>query len=296
MNIVVLSRNPSLYSTQSIVNAARARNHYVRVIDHMYCDMIIDNRGLEIHYNNQKLENIHAVIPRIGTSATNYGAAVIRQFESMGIFTTLGSEPLLKSRDKLSCLQILAAHGIKVPRSGIGNNYYTQSALLDLVGRNPHVLKLINGTHGLGVILSQQKSNAESILEAFHRSDQMLMIQQFIKESAGMDIRAFIVDGVIVGAMKRVAAAGDFRSNLHRGAIGEKIVLSEIESTIARRAAEIMGLKIAGVDMLISNSGPMVLEVNASPGLEGIEGVTKIDIASKIIEFVENNVMGIHNE
>lgn len=296
MNIVVLSRNPSLYSTQSIVNAARARNHYVRVIDHMYCDMIIDSNGLEIYYNNQKLENIHAVIPRIGTSATNYGAAVIRQFESMGIFTTLGSEPLLKSRDKLSCLQILAAQGIKVPRSGIGNNYYTQSALLDLVGQNPHVLKLINGTHGLGVILSQQKSNAESILEAFHRSDQMLMIQQFIKESAGMDIRAFIVDGVVVGAMKRVAVLGDFRSNLHRGAVGQKITLSEIESTTARRAAEIMGLKIAGVDMLISNSGPIVLEVNASPGLEGIESVTKVDIASKIIEFVENKVMGIHNE
>lgn len=296
MNIVVLSRNPSLYSTQSIVNAARARNHYVRVIDHMYCDMIIDSNGLEIYYNNQKLENIHAVIPRIGTSATNYGAAVIRQFESMGIFTTLGSEALLKSRDKLSCLQILAAQGIKVPRSGIGNNYYTQSALLDLVGQNPHVLKLINGTHGLGVILSQQKSNAESILEAFHRSDQMLMIQQFIKESAGMDIRAFIVDGVVVGAMKRVAVLGDFRSNLHRGAVGQKITLSEIESTTAIRAAEIMGLKIAGVDMLISNSGPIVLEVNASPGLEGIESVTKVDIASKIIEFVENKVMGIHNE
>ena len=291
MNIVVLSRNPALYSTQSIVNAARARNHYVRVIDHMYCDLIVDNRGLEIHYNNQKLDNIHAIIPRIGTSATNYGAAVIRQFEAMGIFTTLASDPLLRSRDKLSCLQILAANGIKVPRSGIGNNYYTQSSLLDLVGKNPHVLKLINGTHGLGVILSQQKSNAESILEAFHRSDQMLMIQQFIKESAGMDIRAFIVDGVIVGAMKRVAAEGDFRSNLHRGAVGEKILLSDEEKATALKAAEIMGLHVAGVDMLISHSGPMVLEVNASPGLEGIESVTEVDIAGKIIEFIENKAV-----
>ena len=291
MNILILSRNPSLYSTQSIVDAARRRHHYVRVVDHMNCDLVIEEGKMAIYYHQQKLENIHAVIPRIGTTATSFGAAVIRQFESQGIFTTMGSEPLLRARDKLSCLQILAANGIRVPKTIVGNNFYSFQSQLELMGDPPYILKLANGTQGLGVMLSESKSNAESILEAFFKSEEQLLLQAFIAEAKGGDIRAFVVDGKIVGAMKRQAKAGEFRSNLHRGASAYSIDLTPEQSDTAIRAAELMGLKIAGVDMLLSNQGPMILEVNASPGLEGIEGATNIDIAGSIIQYVEKSVL-----
>lgn len=291
MNIVVLSRNPSLYSTQAIVDAGRKKHHYVRVLDHMFCDLLIEKDKLEIYYNFQKLENVHAVIPRIGTTATSFGSSVIRQFEAMGIFTTLKAEALLKARNKLTCMQLLSGAGLGVARTGITNNLYTLPFIIDKVSTAPYIVKLATGTQGLGVILSESKSNAESIVEAFQKTEEKVLIQQFIEEARGSDIRVFVIDGKIVGAMKRQAKNGEFRSNLHRGAQSENVVLTSEEEEVALKATEVMGLHIAGVDMLRSHAGPLILEVNASPGLEGIEGTTQIDIAGKIIEFIERKVI-----
>ncbi|HMT53950.1 MAG: RimK family alpha-L-glutamate ligase [Saprospiraceae bacterium] len=289
MNIIILSRNAALYSTQSLVEAARRRNHYVRVIDHMMCDLVIESGKSKILFNNQQIQNIDAVIPRIGSTATTYGAAVIRQFESQGVFSTLHAEPLLKARDKLSCLQILGSHGIGVPKTIYVSNQYTMPFLLEEMEPYPIIIKLVSGTQGMGVILAENKSNAESILEAFYATREKVIMQKFIREAKGADIRAFVVDGEIVGAMKRQAKPGDFRSNLHRGGTSELITLTSQEEETALKSVEILGLKIAGVDMLKTNSGPVVLEVNASPGLEGIEGTTGVDIAGKIISFIEKN-------
>ena len=289
MNIAILSRNPALYSTQSLVNAARKRNHYVRVFDHMQCDLVIEENNPCIYYHGQRIKNIQAVIPRIGNSATAFGASVIRQFHLMKIFSTLKADPLLKARDKISCMQILAANGIAVPKSTISNNIMTINQMIDEVGPLPVVIKLVNGTHGLGVMLAEQKKMAESIVEAFHKTKQKVFLQQFVAEAKGADIRVFVVNNEVVGAMKRQAAEGEFRSNLHRGATSEVIQLTEEEMKVARKAARVMGLYVAGVDMLQTSRGPMVLEVNASPGLEGIETTTGHDIAGKIIKYVEKN-------
>ncbi|MBC7884862.1 MAG: RimK family alpha-L-glutamate ligase [Saprospiraceae bacterium] len=289
MNIIILSRNPSLYSTQSLVDAARRRNHYVRVIDHMSCDLIIDSGRSKVLYNNQPIERIDAIIPRIGSTATTYGAAVIRQFESQGIFSTLHAEPLLKARDKLSCLQILGSNGVGVPKTVYCSSLFTIPFLLEQMEPYPIIIKLVTGTQGMGVILAENKSNAESILEAFHSTKEKVIMQKFIKEAKGADIRAFVVNGEVVGAMKRQARPGDFRSNLHRGGTAEIIKLSKSEEETALRSVEILGLSVAGVDMLKTHQGPVVLEVNASPGLEGIEGTTGMDIAGKIITFIEEN-------
>ncbi len=290
MNIVVLSRNSSLYSTQAIVEAGKKRGHYVRVLDHMLCDLVIEYNDPQIYYNFQKLENIHAVVPRVGSSATSYGSTVIRQFEGMNVFTTLNAEPLLQARNKLTCMQMLIKAGINVPKTAISNNMYTVSSMIDKIGNSPHIIKLATGTQGLGVILSESKTNAESIIEAFQRTDEKVMIQKFIAESKGSDVRAFVIDGQVVGVMKRQAKPGEFRSNIHRGASSIVIKLTSQEEEIAIKATEVMGLKIAGVDMLQSAEGPMILEVNASPGLEGIEATTQIDIAKKMIEFIERKV------
>jgi ribosomal protein S6--L-glutamate ligase len=257
----------------------------------MFCDLLIEKDKLEIYYNFQKLENVHAVIPRIGTTATSFGSSVIRQFEAMGIFTTLKAEALLKARNKLTCMQLLSGAGLGVARTGITNNLYTLPFIIDKVSTAPYIVKLATGTQGLGVILSESKSNAESIVEAFQKTEEKVLIQQFIEEARGSDIRVFVIDGEIVGAMKRQAKNGEFRSNLHRGAQSEKVVLTSEEEEVALKATKIMGLHIAGVDMLRSHTGPLILEVNASPGLEGIEGTTQIDIAGKIIEFIERKVI-----
>ncbi|KXK39659.1 MAG: RimK family alpha-L-glutamate ligase [Saprospiraceae bacterium] len=287
MNIVILSRNAALYSTQSLVTAARRRNHYVRVIDYMACDLIIESGKSMIYFNNQPVINVDAVIPRIGTSGTTYGAAVLRQFEHQGVVLTLNAEPLLNARDKLSCLQILGSKGIGVPKTIFISNLYTIPYLLDQMDSYPVIIKLLSGTQGMGVILAENRSNAESVLEAFQVVKEKVLLQKFIKEAKGADIRAFVVDGEVVGAMKRQAREGDFRSNLHRGGTSEKIRLTAAEEETALRSAEILGLKIAGVDMLKTHNGPVVMEVNASPGLEGIEGTTGVDIAGKIIKFIE---------
>jgi ribosomal protein S6--L-glutamate ligase len=287
MNIVVLSRNQGLYSTQAIVEAARIRNHHVRVIDHVGCDLIIGSGKSRILFNNHPVEQVDAIIPRIGAAATSHGVAVIRQFESQGIFTTLQSDALLKSRNKLSCLQILSSQHIRVPKTVYVSNIYTIPELLREVMPYPVIIKLISGTQGMGVILAESEHNAISVLEAFQTTGEKVILQKFIKEANGTDIRAFVVDGVIAGAMKRQAKAGDFRSNLHRGGTAEAVHLTPAEQETAVKAAEVLGLSIAGVDMLRTHSGPMVLEVNASPGLEGIETSTGFDIAGKIISFVE---------
>lgn len=289
MNIAILSRNPSLYSTQSLARAARVKNHYVRILDYVNCDLIMEDGNLTISYHGHVIDNIDAIIPRIGASHTTFGSAVIRQFEQKGIFTSLSSDALLMARDKLTCSQILASKGLQIPRTIVSNNNYMYNKLLGTFDGNV-VIKLINGTHGIGVVLAESKGQAESILEAFNRSKQKSMMQEFIAEAKGADIRIFIVDEEIVGTMKRQAKEGEFRSNLHRGGSSKVEPISEQERKVALEAVKHLGLKVAGVDMLRSKRGPLILEVNASPGLEGIETTTKVDIAGKIISFIERNV------
>jgi ribosomal protein S6--L-glutamate ligase len=290
MNIVILSRNASLYSTQALKDAGLRRGHEVRILDHMYCDIIIDEGDQSIYYNHEKLDNVDAIIPRIGTMATSYGSMVIQQFENLGVFTTLTCDALLKARNKVAMMQILTKNGISVPRTGLSNNLMTNSAMIDKIGQPPYILKLNTGSQGIGVILSETKRNAESVIEAFTRTEEKLIIQKFISEAKGADVRAFVIDGKIVGAMKRQAKDGEFRSNIHRGASADVITLTDAEIEVALKSTALLGLKIAGVDLLQTNDGPMVLEVNASPGLEGIEATTQIDIAGKMIEYIEDNV------
>lgn len=288
MNILILSRSAALYSTQSLIDASRIRNHFVRVMDHTVCDIMIENGRMKVYYNNQVIRNIDAIIPRIGSSATASGLHLIRQFESLGVFSTLSSEALLLARDKIVCLQVLATHGIKVPATIVNNSVHSIPFLLREIGSYPVVIKLTQGTHGMGVIKVDTPKMAETILEAFHTTNDKVLIQKFIKEAQGADIRAFVVNGRVVASMKRQAQPGEFRSNLHRGGSGESVILTEKEEEIAIKSCLILGLKVAGVDIIRTHHGPMVLEVNASPGLEGIEGVTGVDVAGKIIEFVES--------
>lgn len=290
MNIAVLSRNPALYSTQSLVQAARKKFHYVRVIDYVNCDLVIDAENPKILYHGQVLKNIHAIIPRIGAGYTSHGASLIRQFEAMGVYSSLPSQALVEARNKLHSLQILASHGILVPKSLVSNNSLFFDHLIQNLDSDKTVIKLMNGTHGLGVVLAHDHKQAVSILEAFNKSKSKVFMQEFIAEAKGADIRVFIVDGKIQGIMKRQAAEGEFRSNLHRGATASIVEITDEEAQTAIRSAKILGLKVAGVDMLQSDRGPMILEVNASPGLEGIETTTRKDIAGEIISMIEREV------
>ena len=289
MNIVILSRSAALYSTNSLFTAARRRGHYVRIIDYMQCDLVVDSKASEILYQGERLRNIHAVIPRIGSSATSFGAAVIRQFEAIGAYTTLGATPLLECRNKVTCLQILARHGLLVPKTVLSNDYYELDQLIERAGGLPVIIKMINGTHGLGVMKLDQMDLVESVLETMTKTKQRVLLQTYIAESKGADLRAFVVDGEVVGSMKRQARPGDFRSNLHRGGTATVIPLTKEEQRTALKAVDILGLSVAGVDMLQSDKGPMILEVNASPGLEGIEGTTGVDISGKIMDLIEKN-------
>lgn len=289
MKILILSRNASLYSTQSLVRAALKRGHQVDVIDHLMCNVIVDSKRALLYTGLDPVGEVDAVIPRIGASATEYGAAIIRQFEHLGVFTTVKSDSLVKARNKLHCLQILAKHGIDVPRTGISAGDYCSSLVYDQISKSKAIIKLLASTQGLGVILVNSKSQGLSIVEGFHRVNQDVLIQEFIEDSKGADFRAFIVDGKLVGAMRRQALPGEFRSNIHRGASSVAVQLSQDEEKLAIRATELLGLSIAGVDILRSSRGPLILEVNASPGLEGIETTTKVDIAGKIIEYIEKN-------
>lgn len=289
MRIAILSRNKNLYSTKRLIEAAEQRGHDVTVLDHMKCVLVIEAGRPHIYYNGKEVTDINAVIPRIGASATFYGSAVVRQFEMMKIFTAVESQALVRSRDKLRSLQILARAGIGMPKSAFANEPKDIESVIASIGGAPCVVKLLEGTQGIGVILAENDKAAKSVIEAFLKLDANMLVQEFIKESKGADIRVFVVDGQIVGAMKRQAKEGEFRSNLHRGGTASLITLSAEERATAIKSAKKLGLGIAGVDLLQSNRGPLVMEVNSSPGLEGIEGATGIDIAGKIIEYVERN-------
>ncbi len=290
VNIVILSRSAALYSTQSLINAARRKNHFVRVIDYQHCDIIIENNKAKVSYYGTIIKNVDAIIPRIGASFTRYGAAVIKQFEAMKVPSILTSEALFIARDKLMCLQVLAMHGIKVPRTVMTNNAIMYEDLVKSFGYHPLIIKLLSGTHGVGVIKADSHQMATTILEAFQKTSQKTLLQEFIKESKGADIRIFVVGGEVVATMKRQAKEGEFRSNLHRGGSSTKIDITDEERETALKAVKVLGLEVAGVDILQSKNGPMIIEVNASPGLEGIEKTSGVDISGKIIDLVEDKV------
>lgn len=273
-----------------LVEAARKKGHEAIVVDPLKCIIELERKNPKIYYNGAYLEGIDAIIPRIGASVTFYGTAVVRQFEMMKVFTAIESQALVRSRDKLRSLQILARAGVGLPKTVFTNYTKDVDHVIESVGGAPLVLKLLEGTQGLGVVLAETHNAASSIIEAFNGLKARVIAQQFIKESGGADIRAFVVDGVVVGAMKRQGKEGEFRSNLHRGGSASIIELSDEEENTALKSARAMGLGVAGVDMLQSSSGPLVLEVNSSPGLEGIEGATNKDIAREIIRYVERNV------
>ncbi|NNC83548.1 MAG: 30S ribosomal protein S6--L-glutamate ligase [Flavobacteriales bacterium] len=290
LKIAVLSRNPNLYSTSRLIEAGEKRGHDMMVIDHSKCDIIIEKKNPHIFYKGKEIQDVDAVIPRIGASVTFYGTAVVRQFEMMKVFTAIESQALVRSRDKLRSLQILSRAGLGMPKTAFTNYSKDTSEVLRQVGGAPVVIKLLEGTQGVGVVLAETRKAAESILEAFNGLQARVIAQEFIKEAGGADIRAFVVDGVVVGAMKRQAKEGEFRSNLHRGGSAEVIELSDEEENAALRAAKVLGLGIAGVDMLQSSRGPLIMEVNSSPGLEGIEEATGKDIAKSIIRYVERHI------
>lgn len=292
MNIAILSRNPKLYSTQRLKQAGEARGHRVEIIDHMKCVLFIEKKNPMVLYNGRRLDYFDAVIPRIGASVTFYGAAVVRQFEMMKVFTAVESQALIRSRDKLRSLQILSRAGLGLPKTIFMDYSKDTEGIVEAVGGAPVIIKLLEGTQGLGVVLAENKKAAQSVIEAFHGLHARIIVQEFIKEAKGADIRAFVVDGEVVGAMKRQAMRdGEFRSNLHRGGIATLAKLSRAEKHAAVTAAKKMGLGIAGVDMVNSNRGPLIIEVNSSPGLEGIEGATKVDIAGKIFRYLEKNAL-----
>jgi ribosomal protein S6--L-glutamate ligase len=290
MKIVILSRNSKLYSTKRLVEAAEKRGHEALVVDHLKCNIEIEKAKPAIYYNGKYLDDVDAIIPRIGASVTFYGTAVVRQFEMMKVFSAIESQALVRSRDKLRSLQILSRAGIGMPKTVFANYAKDVKHIVDSVGGAPVVIKLLEGTQGLGVVLAENMNAAESVLEAFNGLKARVIIQEFIRESKGADIRAFVVDGVVVGAMKRQGKKGEFRSNLHRGGTAELIELTDEEERTALKAARVLGLGIAGVDMLQSARGPLVIEVNSSPGLEGIEAATKKDIAKEIIRYIERHV------
>jgi len=290
MKLGILSRNSSLYSTSRLVEAAEAAGHEVEIIDHLKCDIVIEQDSPKVYYKGNRIDYLDAIIPRIGASVTFYGAAVVRQFEMMEVFTAVHSQALVRSRDKLRSLQLLASSGVGLPKTVFTNYSKEVKNLIESVGGAPLIVKLLEGTQGHGVVLGPTKKAAESIIEAFHAMKARVIVQEFISESKGADIRAFIVDGKVVGAMKRQGKEGEFRSNLHQGGSSQLIKLSKAEREAALTAANAMDLSIAGVDMLQSERGPLILEVNSSPGLEGIEKTTKKDIAGTIISYIEKAV------
>lgn len=289
MKIALLTRNPKLYSHQRIIEAATARGHEIVPIDYLRCYMNITSRKPELRYLGEKLAGFDAVIPRIAASHTFYGLAVLRQFEMMGVYPLNESVAIGRSRDKLRSLQILAREGVGLPITAFANESTRTDEVLEIVGGAPVVIKLLEGTQGIGVVLGETHKSAKSVIEAFHGADIAILVQEFIKEAEGRDIRAFVVGRKIVATMERVGAKGDFRSNLHRGGTATEVKLTPVERAAALKAARAMGLNVAGVDLLRSKRGPVVMEVNSSPGLEGIEKTTTVDVAAAIIDFLEKN-------
>jgi len=289
MNIAILSRNRNLYSTRRLVEAAKERGHEARVIDVLRCYMNITSHHPSIHYRGEDLVDFDAVIPRIGASVTFYGTAVLRQFEMMGTYPLNESVALTRARDKLRSLQLLSRKGIGLPVTGFAHAPDDIQDLIKMVGGAPLVIKLLEGTQGIGVVLAETEKAAESVIEAFLGLKANILVQEFIKEAGGSDIRCFVIGDRVVAAMKRQGKEGEFRSNLHRGGTATLVRITPEERSTAVRAAQTMGLNVAGVDILRSNHGPVVMEVNSSPGLEGIESATGKDIAGMIIQFIEKN-------
>ncbi|WP_016957304.1 30S ribosomal protein S6--L-glutamate ligase [Catenovulum sp. SX2] len=289
MRIAILSRNPKLYSTRRLKEAGEARGHEVDIIDTLHCYMDITSSNPMVRYKGEALPEYDAVIPRIGASVTFYGTAVVRQFEMMGTFSINESVAISRSRDKLRSLQLLSRKGIGLPKTGFAHHPDNVSDLIAGVGGAPVVIKLLEGTQGIGVVLADTTKAAESIIEAFMGLKANILVQEFIKEAGGADIRCFVVGDKVVAAMKRQGAEGEFRSNLHRGGSAELVRLSKEERATAVNAAKAMGLNMCGVDILRANRGPVVMEVNSSPGLEGIETATNKDVAGMIVEFLEKN-------
>lgn len=287
MKIAILSRNRKLYSTRRLIEAAEERGHKVKVIDILRCYMNIASHNPMVYYRGEPLQGFDAVIPRIGASVTFYGAAVLRQFEMMGVYPLNESVAITRSRDKLRSLQLLSRRGIGLPVTGFANKPDDVKKVIELVGGAPVVVKLLEGTQGIGVVLAETQKAAESVIEGFMGLKANILVQEFIKEAGGSDIRCLVVGGKVVAAMKRQGAPGEFRSNLHRGGTAELIRITPEERSTAVRAAKILGLNVAGVDLLRSNHGPVVIEVNSSPGLEGIESASGKDVAGMIIKFVE---------
>jgi len=289
MKIAILSRRPSLYSTRRLKEAGQTRGHEVRIVDYLRCYMDITSHKPQVLYQGEPLVGYDAIIPRIGASHTFYGTAVVRQFEMMGVYSANESQAISRSRDKLRSLQLLARKGIGLPVTGFAHSTKDIEGLVNIVGGAPLVIKLLEGTQGIGVILAETRKAAEAVIEAFRGLNANILVQEYLKEARGADIRCLVVGNRVVAAMKRQAPPGEFRSNLHRGGTAAKIKLTPEERSTATRAAKAMGLNVAGVDLIRSNHGPVVLEVNSSPGLEGIEAASGVDVAAEIVEFLEKN-------
>lgn len=292
MKIALLCRNASLYSHRRLIEAATERGHHIYHLDTLQVTMAISAQDPAAYYREELLEGFDAIIPRIGASVTFYGAAVVRQFEVMGTYALNGSEAIVRARDKLRSMQVLAAKGLGLPVTAFTHDSRRAEQVLDLVGGAPAVIKLVEGTQGIGVVLGETTQSAKSVIEAFRGARVDILVQEFIKESKGADIRAFVIGNKVVAAMKRQGAKGDFRSNIHRGGSAKSIKISPEERSTAIRAVKALGLKVAGVDMLRSNHGPVIMEVNSSPGLEGIEAATGKDIAGMIIDFMAEDMKG----
>jgi len=289
LKLYILSRNEQLYSTSRLVEAAQEKGWEVKVLDFLHLTIEIQKGELKIHYKGVPIDAPNAIIPRIGASRTFYGTAMVRHFEMMNAFTTAGSLAIARSRDKLRSLQILSKHSVGMPKTVFASNRANVKDIIKLGGGTPLVLKILEGTQGVGVVLVETQKAAKSVLDAFYGMNVNLLVQEYIEEAGGADIRAFVVGGEVVGAMKRQGAEGDFRSNLHQGGSAVAYKLNRKEKATALAAAKAMGLGVCGVDMILSNRGPLVMEVNSSPGLEGIEKATGVDVAGKIMDYIQKN-------
>lgn len=290
MKIAVLSTDPEIYSTRRLVEAIKSKGHEAVVLNHLRCFLVIEGEKPSILYEGKSIEGIDAIIPRIGTSVTAFGCSVVRQFELMKVFTTVKSQAISRSRDKLRSMQILGKAGVHIPKTVFAKNPAQVNELIKIVGGPPVIIKLLEGTQGVGVVLAESSKAAKSTIEAFFGLKANFLIQEYVAESKGADIRAFVIGNKVVAAMHRQGAEGDFRSNLHRGGEGYAITLTPEEEHAAIAAAKALGVKVAGVDMLQSNRGPLIMEVNSSPGLQGIEATSKIDIAALIIAYLEEKI------
>lgn len=287
MKLAILSQDASLYSTSRLKVAAEERGHTVKVIDYMRCYINVSSESPCVMYAGKRLEHYDAIIPRVGASNTFYGTAVVRQFELMGVLAANGSQAISRSRDKLRCMQILAKEKVGLPTTGFAHSTHDTDGLINMVGGAPLVIKLIEGTQGIGVVLAETHTSAKSMIEAFRGVSAHILVQEFVQEAKGEDIRAFVVGNKVIAAMRRKAAKGEFRANIHRGGKSESVELTQIEIDTALLACRAVGLNVAGVDMLRSNSGPKVLEINSSPGLQGIEAATSINIGALVVEYLE---------